>query len=144
MPDIVIPGTPATPGTPDTVIPGSPGYPGYSCPGPPVVTSGPPASTARPVPPDDHVTFATFEKTVQVGGKKLNPGTYQIAWTGLGPTAQVKIDQKGKQVLSIQARIVVSQQKAERDAITTRSNPDGSDSLESLQFENQTFQVFFD
>jgi hypothetical protein len=138
MPDIVIPGTPGTPGTPPTVFPGIPGTPGYSCPGPPIVRPGPPSHQ------DDHVEYVTFPNSVQVGGKKLIAGTYQIAWAGLGPTVQVKINQKGNLVVSVQARVVVSEKKASRDEVATRSNADGSNSLESLRFENQTFQLFFD
>ncbi len=44
MPDITIPGTPATP---DTVIPGSPGTPGdpgYICPAKPLVISSTPVN----------------------------------------------------------------------------------------------------
>jgi hypothetical protein len=90
------------------------------------------------------VEYVTFPNSVQVGGKKLIAGTYQIAWAGLGPTAQVKINQKGNLVVSVQARVVVSEKKASRDEVATRSNADGSNSLESVQFENQTFQLFFD
>ena len=138
MPDIVIPGTPGTPGTPPTIFPGSPGTPGYSCPGPPIVKPGPPSHQ------DDHVEYVTFPNPVQVGGKKLTTGTYQIAWAGVGPTAQVKINQKGNLVVSVQARVVVSEKKASRDEVATRSNANGPSSLESLQFENQTLQLFFD
>ena len=138
MPDIVIPGTPGTPGTPPTIFPGSPGTPGYSCPEPPIVKPGPPSHQ------DDHVEYVTLTNPVQVGGKKLTTGTYQIAWAGVGPTAQVKINQKGNLVVSVQARVVVSEKKASRDEVATRSNANGSNSLESLQFENQTLQLFFD
>lgn len=138
MPDTVIPGTPGTPGTPDTVIPGSPGTPGIACPGPPIVTSGPLRTQ------DDHLGFATFAKPVQVGGKTLATGTYQFAWTGLGPTAQVKINQKGKLVVSAKARVVVSEKKASEDEAGTRSNPDGSVTLQFVQFQDQLLQLYFD
>ncbi|MGB7848763.1 MAG: hypothetical protein WBL63_24340 [Candidatus Acidiferrum sp.] len=141
MPDTVIPGTPATPGAPPTVLPGSPGTPGYVCPGPPIVTSQPLVpSDAR----DDHLGYATIANPVQLGGKNLPSGTYQIAWGGSGPTTQVKINQKGKLVVSVQARVAVLKGKAPKGETTTRSNPDGSYSLESVQFEEQTFQLIFD
>ena len=138
MPDTVIPGTPATPGTPDTIIPGSPGTPGFACPGPPIVTSGPSSTQS------DHLGFATFVKPVQVGGKTLAAGTYQFAWSGLGPTAQVKINQKGKQVVSVKARVVVTEKKAPEEETGTRSNPDGSLMLQFVQFQEQTIQLHFD
>lgn len=138
MPDTVIPGSPGTPGTPDTVIPGSPGSPGFVCPGPPIVTSGP------AVPLYDHEGFVTFAKKVQVGEKKLKAGAYKIAWAGLGPMVPVKITQKDKELASVMARIVVLPEKSLQDEPVTRKNPNGSDSLTSLKFAGQTFQLLFD
>jgi len=138
MPDTVIPGSPGTPGTPDTVIPGSPGSPGFVCPGPPIVTSGP------GVPFYDHEGFVTFAKKVQVGEKKLKAGAYKIAWAGSGPTVPVKITQKDKEVASVMARVVVLPEKATQDEPVTRKNANGSDSLASLKFAGQAFQLLFD
>lgn len=138
MPPTVIPGTPATPGTPPTIIPGSPGIPGISCPGPPVVTSGPSGAL------DTHVEYLTIQGPVQVGGKTLAPGTYQIAWTGMEPTTQASINQKGKLVMSVKARVVVSEKKATDDEVGTHSNPDGSSSLQFLVFKGEDFQLYFD
>lgn len=138
MPDTVIPGSPGTPGTPATVIPGSPGTPGYSCPGPPIVTSGP----AMPL--YDHQGLVTFAKPVLVGGKKLKNGTYQVSWAGSDPTVPVEIKQKRKMIVSLMARVVVLPEKSVKDEPVTRTNPNGSDSLTSLKFAGQTFQLLFD
>lgn len=138
MPPTIIPGTPAAPGTPPTIIPGSPDIPGISCPGPPVVTSGPTSDL------DDHVEYLTLNGPVQVGGKTLTAGTYQIAWTGMGPMTQASINQKGKLVTSVKARVVISQKKATDDEVGTHKNPDGSSKLQFLAFRGQEFQLDFD
>ncbi|HKM79779.1 MAG TPA: hypothetical protein VJY15_02285 [Candidatus Acidoferrum sp.] len=146
MPDTVIPGIPATPGTPDTVLPGSPGTPGIVCPGPPIVTSGPQAAPGGPKasPAENHAGYMTLSGPTEVGGQKLETGTYQLQWAGQGPTAQVQINRSGKTIASVKAQVVVLDQKAAQDEHATRSNPDGSDTLASVKFRNQMFQLIFD
>jgi hypothetical protein len=135
MPDTVIPGIPATPGTPDTVIPGTPGTPGSACPGPPVVTSDPKAQKYK----------ESFQivAPVQISGKQLPAGTYQIAWQGLGPSVPVNILQNGKLVFKVQAKVVLLNGKPPADLPGTRANPDGSVFLGSLRFAGQTFALYF-
>ena len=134
FPDTVIAGTPATP---DTVIPGTPGFPGTSCPGPPIVTS-------EPIGKDAHTKTVTLTSGLQVGGKPLSAGKYQIRWTGLGPTAQVEILENKKQVAQVQARVVLLGKKSTSDEVVPRSNADGSVSLVTLEFAGESFALFFD
>ena len=135
MPDTVIPGIPATQGTPDTVIPGTPGTPGTSCPGPPVVTSNPKTQKYK-----ESVQIAA---PVQVSGKQLPAGTYQVTWAGLGPSVLVNFLQNGKTLVSTQAKVVFLNMKAPANTPATRANPDGSASLRSLRFAGQTFALYF-
>jgi hypothetical protein len=134
MPDTVIPGTPATP---DTVIPGTPGFSGTSCPGPPIVTS-------EPIGKDAHTKTVTLTSGLQVGGKPLSAGKYQIRWTGLGPTAQVEILENKKQVAQVQARVVLLGKKSTSDEVVPRRNADGSVSLVTLEFAGEAFALLFD
>jgi hypothetical protein len=138
MPDITIPGTP---GTPATIIPGNPGTPGIYCPGPPIVMSGPLVPTA---PPDDHVAYAKLAVPVQVDGSKLPAGMYQIAWTGNGPTASVKVSQKGKLVRTLQAHVVSLKTKPQDTEISMRTASDGEQLLDSISFRGQMLQLVFD
>jgi len=135
-PDIVIPGTPATPGTPDTVIHGSPSTPDIPCPGPPAVTSNPKAQEYRE-------PFQTGVP-VQVSGKPLAAGSYQVTWKGLGPRTQVDILQNGKLVAGVRARAVLLDRKSPADTPEMRTNSDSSLSLQSLRFAGQTFALYFD
>lgn len=134
-PDTVIPGTPATSGTPDTVISGMPGTPGTTCPGSPVVTSD-------PKPQKYKESFQTAAP-VQISGKQLPAGTYQVAWAGLGPSVPVNFMQNGKTILSIQTKVVLLNMKSPADTPATRTNSDGSVSLRSLRFAGQTFALYF-
>lgn len=138
MPDIVIPGSPGTPGTPATVIPGSPSTPGFACPPPPIVMSGPANGK------DEHTFYANLDTSVDLAGKTLAPGQYQLVWTGLGPNVTVKVNRKGKLVVNAPAKVVVSQQKAPQDSVGTRNNPDGTSTLRFVEFQGQAFQLYFD
>lgn len=135
-PPIVIPGTPATPGTPDTVIPGSSSTPGVVCPGPPLVTSNPKVPSYK----------ESFQigAAVQVSGKQLSAGSYEIIWEGSGPSPQVNILQSGNPVVSVRARFVLLSQKSSANTPGTRANSDGSLSLVSLRFAGQDFALYFD
>lgn len=139
MPDTVIPGSP---GTPDTVIPGSPGTAGISCPDPPVVVSKPPG---RSSPVDAHKTYSesfTVVTVLQVAGKTLAPGQYQITWAG-GPITDVQILQNGKKITKARARIVTLEQKPEHDELRTRASGKGAPALDVLQFASESIVVIF-
>lgn len=136
MPPTVIPGTP---GTPDTVIPGTPGTPDTSeilCPGPPLVTANPK--------PQSYKELFQIIAPVQIAGKQLSAGSYQVSWKGLGPSAQVDILQNGKLIFSVQARIVLLNRQSPATLPGTRTNPDGSVTLRSLRFAAQAFALYFD
>jgi hypothetical protein len=136
MPDTVIPGIPATPGTPDTVIRGTPGTPGVSCPGPPVVTSN---SKVQ-----NYQDSFQIDAPVQVSGKQLSAGNYQVTWKGPGPLVPVDILQNGKIVVSVRARVVLLNIKSPANAPGTHANSDGSVSLQSLRFAGRTFALYVD
>ena len=134
MPDTVIPGIPATPAT---VIPGTSGTPEIACPGPPVVMSAP----NKPV---SYKKTLTLSSSMQVAGNALAAGKYQFSWTGLGPTAEVDIVQKGKATIRAQARVIALDQKTPRDATSVRSNADGTVSLAAVQFAGEIFELTFE
>jgi hypothetical protein len=140
-PSIVIPGgpgmpsttIPGTPGTPGTVIPGTSGSAAVPCPGPPAVTYTPTA----------HKESFTLVHPVREAGQTLPPGSYEVTWDGLGPAAQVTILKRGKPVGSAQATVVALGKDAPTDDTAWRTNPDGSFSLDLLQFKGRNFGLRF-
>ena len=134
-PDIVVPGIPATPGTSDTVISGMPGTPGTVCPDPPVVVPDPKAQKYKE---SFHIAVP-----VQVSGKQLPAGTYQITWQGLGPTAVVNFLQNGKTVISVATKVILLNVKSPADRPGTHANPDGSTALQSMRFAGEMFALYF-
>lgn len=133
----VIPGIPATPGTPPTIIPGTPGTPEIPCPAPPAVVSGPSG-------PQIHRLNFQLTSDVQVSGKRLPPGNYQLTWMGTATAVQADFQQNAKSVVQAPARIVVLPEKSAADKVVTRSNPDGSNSIASLEFAGESFSIVFD
>jgi len=133
MPDTVIPGTP---GTPPTVISGSPGSPEMPCPGPPIVLPN-----SKP-----QVHRKPFRIASQLGvyGTLLAAGSYQFAWNGPGPTAQVEISENGNLVARVPARVVLLKGESSTDTIGTTAKADGSLSLASLRFAGEKLALYFD
>ncbi len=133
MPDTVIPGTP---GTPSTVIPGTAGTPAVPCSGPPVVAFNPkPQSYKKPF---------QIASPLRVSNTLLAAGSYQFAWNGSGPSAQVEVLENGNSVARLPARVVLLNAESRTDAIGTSTNVDGSLSLESLRFAGEKLALYFD
>ena len=132
MPDTVIPGTP---GTPSTVITGTAGTPGVPCSGPTVVAYNPkPQSYRKPF---------QIVSPIRVSNTLLAPGSYQFAWNGSGPSAQVEVIENGNSVARVPARVVLLNAASRSDAIGTSPNADGSLSLQSLRFAGEKLALYF-
>jgi hypothetical protein len=130
MPSTTIPGTPGTPGT---VIHGTPGSPAVPCPGPPAVISAPAA----------HKESFVAVHPIREAGQTLAAGGYEVAWEGLGPLAQVRFLKHGNAVVKAPATVVAMGKDARANDAALRTNPDGSFSLELLQFKDRNFALRF-
>ncbi len=133
----VIPGTPATPGTPPTIIPGTPGTTEIPCPAAGAVISGPSG-------PQIHRQNFQVTTDVEVSGRKLLPGNYELAWIGTATTVQIDVQQNGKTIVRAPARIAPLREKSAADRVMTHANPDGANSITSLEFAGKSFVVVFD
>jgi hypothetical protein len=130
MPSITIPGTPGTPGS---VIPGTPGSPEVPCPGPPATISA----------PAGHKESLALVHPAREAGQILAAGSYEITWEGLGPLAQVRILKHGKPVTTASATVFALGKDAPRNDTAWRTNPDGSFSLDLVQFKDRNFALRF-
>jgi hypothetical protein len=158
-PPTYAPGTPGgppiyIPPPPGTLLPGTPPASGAPPPGTPLAgmpaASGAPGGYGWPCPPPVVLTKLVVHKEsfslsgpARVDGQQLASGTYQVRWEGLGPSTDVQIQRKGK-VVTVQARVVALGHTALTSGTTPRTNPDGSVSLESVQFGDRTFGLRFD
>ena len=89
-------------------------------------------------------TFGNPDFTVVATLSALPAGSYEIAWEGLGPPAQVRILKHGNPVVTAAATIVAIGKNAPANTTAWRTNPDGSFSLELLQFKDRNFALRFE
>lgn len=132
-----IPGTPPTPGTQDTVIRGFPGTPAIPCPAPPAVVPGLSG-------PQVHRQSFQVANEVQVSGKMLAPGSYEVTWLGTASEVQLELLKGGKMIAQARGRIGLLAEKSPANKVVTRTNPDGSNSIASLEFAGESFVLILD
>jgi hypothetical protein len=137
MPPTVIPGIPATPGTPATIFPGSPGTPAIPCPAPGAVIPGPSG-------PQIHTQIFQMASELTVSGTKLSSGSYQVTWLGTDVAVQVELLRDGKAIVRTAAHVVALPENSAADRVVTRTNPDGSTSIASLEFAGEGFELIFE
>ena len=78
---------------------------------------------------------------VQVNGKQLSAGEYQVKWEGNGPDVQLNFIKSGKVVATSQAKVVDLEQKANGNAAVVSNNNDGSRSLNQIRFGGKKFAL---
>jgi len=78
-----------------------------------------------------------LSEPVNVAGKQLPAGDYNLKWEGNGPNVELSI-LKGKAVVTkAPARLVDLSQTASSDAAVTKINSDGSRSLAEIRFSGK-------
>jgi hypothetical protein len=76
-----------------------------------------------------------------VNGTTLKPGDYKLEWEGTGPNVEVRIMQ-GKNVLAkAPAHLVDLPTAAVNSAAVTKSNDDGTKSLQGVRFEGKRYAL---
>lgn len=74
---------------------------------------------------------------VQLGGKTLAPGRYQLEWRDNGPTTNVKFIKNGRMVVTAPARVAQLQQKAPYDAVVENTQKNGTKTVNEIEWNNQ-------
>src|SRR5712675_917184 len=85
----------------------------------------------------------TVDHAVTVNGQALKPGDAEVRWVTHSPQATVTFVQR-KSTFTADGVFVTRPEKAERDAVVYRINPDGSRSLLELQFAGSNKVLSFD
>ena len=85
-------------------------------------------------------TLQVFDP-VQVNGKQIPAGEYQLKWEGSGSDVQLNI-MKGKKVLATsQAKLVDLEQKANSDSAIVSKNDDGTRTLNQIRFGGKKYAL---
>jgi hypothetical protein len=85
-------------------------------------------------------TLQVFD-AVQVNGKQLPAGEYQVKWEGNGPNVEATIIKSGKVVTTLPAHVVDLPEKAPTDTSVVSKNTDGSRSLTQIRFGGKKFAL---
>jgi hypothetical protein len=86
----------------------------------------------------------TVSSPVQVGGKQLAPGKYDVQWEGTGPSVEASILKGKKVVATVPARVLTLDQSSSMDSSVIRTNDDGSRSLAQARFSGKKLALSFD
>ena len=90
---------------------------------------------------DSHkAALQTFD-TVQVSGKQLPAGEYQLKWDGNGPDVQLNILKNNKVVATTPAKLVELDQKNNGDAALVNKAADGSRQLTGVRFAGKKYAL---
>lgn len=74
---------------------------------------------------------------IQVAGKTLQPGQYQVEWRGSGPTVNVKFLRHGKTVLTAPAQLAQLKTPAPYDAVVENTGKNGAKTMHEIEWNHQ-------
>ncbi len=80
----------------------------------------------------------------QLHGKSLAAGEYKVKWDSHSPEADVTFLQGKKTVATAHAKLVDREQAYRENAVVTRANPDGSESIVEIRFEGKKSVLVFE
>lgn len=82
-------------------------------------------------------------ETITVAGKQLPAGTYQVEWTGSGPSVEVSISGSKGSVASVPAQLLPLQKAESSSGYSTNTDPAGNRALTGIFFGGKKYQLSF-
>ena len=79
--------------------------------------------------------------TVNVSGKSLAAGEYNVKWEGTGPNVELNIFQGKKVVATIPARLIDLDRSAPGNTSVIKRNGDGSKTLSEIRFAGKKYAL---
>ena len=79
----------------------------------------------------------------QLNGTSLAAGEYKVKWDSHSPEADVTFLQGRKTVATAHAKLVDRDQAARENAVVTRANSDGSETIVEIRFEGKKSVLVF-
>ena len=80
----------------------------------------------------------------QLNGKSLAAGEYKVKWETNSPEANVTFLQGKKELATARAKLVDRNQASRENAVVTRANPDGSETIIEIRFEGKKSVLVFE
>lgn len=85
-------------------------------------------------------TLHLYDKA-DLEGKVLNPGDYNVEWSGSGPNVELNIVQGRDTLATVPARIVVEDTSHKHDGYVLRPAKNGGQSIEELFFSGAKYDL---
>lgn len=85
-------------------------------------------------------TLHLYDK-VSLDGKVLAPGTYNVEWTGDGPSVQVTILKDKQTVATFSAHCAELATASRANAVGTENSVDGTPTLKALYFDGKKYSL---
>ena len=85
-----------------------------------------------------------ISEPLTVSGQELKPGQYKVTWEGTGGDVQAMILSSGKLVATVPAHLTDLNQREPNDAVESRKNGDGSQSLTRVDFAGKKYALSFE
>lgn len=82
-------------------------------------------------------TSVTINSKSNVAGTTIAPGQYKVSYVIKGSTAEVKLTQAGKTVLTTTGNVVENKDASPYNAVVSQTNADGTNSVVEFQFAKQ-------
>jgi hypothetical protein len=90
---------------------------------------------------DGHKGSVQFFNPVQLNGKQLPAGEYQVKWEGTGNNVEMSILRNNKVLATAPAQMVELNQKPNSDAALINNNADGSRSISQIRFAGKKYAL---
>jgi hypothetical protein len=90
---------------------------------------------------ESHKGTVQFFNPVQLNGKQLAAGEYQVKWEGTGNNVEMSILRNNKVLATAPAQLVQLEQKASSDAALINNNADGSRSISQIRFGGKKYAL---
>ena len=74
---------------------------------------------------------------VEIAGKTLQPGNYQVEWQGNGPTVNVKFLKYGKTMLTAPAQLAQLQTPAPYSAVVENTQKNGAKTIQEIEWNHK-------
>ena len=81
------------------------------------------------------------DETITVGGKQLPAGTYQVEWTGSGPSVEVSISGGRGTVAKVPAQVLPLEKAEAGSGYSTNTDQAGNKALTGIFFGGKKYQL---
>lgn len=85
-------------------------------------------------------TMHLYEKA-KLEGTVLNPGDYEVEWTGNGPNVELNIVQGRDTVATVPARVMAENTSNEHDGYVLQPAKNGGESIEEIFFSGAKYDL---